>query len=404
MDIFIARQPVFDAKNRTIGYELLFRSGNNNIYDSKDGDNATLDVLKNSFYILGIDKVIEGKKAFINFTEKLLKEDILSVLPPDKVIVEILEDINPSEEIVSICKNLKKKGYLLALDDFIFHPNYKDILKYIDIIKVDFRITKGIERKNIIKRINSSKIKFLAEKVETVEEFNEAISYGYSYFQGYYFSKPIIMADKDIPKNKYTSLKILNYLNEGNVDFDKLEKLILGDVSISYKVLKLMNSSAFGFKGKISSVKQAISLIGETEARKWLYIVLMADISNDKPTEVLIYALVRAKFSEIIANTLGNNHNSYYAYLTGMFSLLDTILDKPLEEILSEMYIPNEVKGALLREKNYLKDILDLTISYEKCQWDDVIVNSNRLGIECGEVTNAYIQSVKWVRDDMNLI
>lgn len=403
MDIFIARQPIFDAKNRTIGYELLFRRGTNNVYDSNDGDKATLDVLKNSFYILGIDKVTEGKKAFINFTEKLLKEDILSVLPPDRVIVEILEDINPNDEILSICRELKAQGYLLALDDFVFNPSYKDILKYVDIIKIDFRVTKGLERKNIIKKINSNKIKFLAEKVETVEEFNEAISYGYSYFQGYYFSKPIIMTDKDIPKNKYASLKILNYLNESDIDFDVLGKLILSDVSISYKVLKLMNSSIFGFKGKISSVKQAISLIGEIEARKWLYIVLMADLSNDKSTELLIYALIRAKFSEIIAITLGYN-NSYHAYLTGMFSLIDAILDKPLKEILSDIYIPNEVKDALLGEKNYLKNILDLIISYERFQWDDVIDNSNRLGIECGEVTNAYIQSVEWVRDGMSLI
>lgn len=403
MDVFMARQPIFDKKNRTIGYELLFRSGTDNIYDSKDGDKATLDVLKNSFYILGIDKVTEGKKAFINFTEKLLKEDILSVLPYDKIIVEILENITPDEEVANICKKLKEQGYMLALDDFVFHPDYKDIIKYIDIIKVDFRVTKGSERQDIIKRINSSKIKFLAEKVETIEEFNEAISYGYTYFQGYYFSKPVIITDKDIPKNKYTSLKILNYLNKDEMDFEELGKLILGELSVSYKLLKLMNSSIFGFKGKVSSVQQAISLIGEKETKKWLYIVLMSDLCLDKPAELLICALIRAKFCELIANKLYKDNKGYYGYLTGLFSLLDVFLGKPTEEILTEMYIPDEVKCALIGEKNYLRGILGLIISYERGQWDDVISDSNNIGIECGEVIDSYIQAVMFAKYDMNL-
>ncbi|MHC1685727.1 MAG: EAL and HDOD domain-containing protein [Clostridiaceae bacterium] len=401
MDIFMARQPVFNKENQTIGYELLFRSGNNNFYDGTDGDKATLDVLKNSFYVIGIDNVTKGKKALINFTENILKEDILSVLPPDKVVVEILESVEPSEEMISICKRLKQYGYTIILDDFIFDNKYKDILRYVDIIKVDFKITKGIERKNIIQKVNSENIKFLAEKVETIEEFNEAVYYGYTFFQGYYFSKPVMIIGKDIPQVKYTRLKMMEALSNEEVDFEELERLILGDVSTSYKLLKLLNSSIFCFKNKIESVKQAISLIGEIETKKWLYIILMSDITQDKPQELLISALVRAKFCEIICKILNRPNKSYNAYLTGMFSLLDVILNKSFDTILGEINIPFDVKEALLGVKNDMKDILDLTIAYERCQWDYVIFLCEKLHIKESNLIDGYIEAIKWVRNDI---
>lgn len=202
MNAFIARQPIFDCNNNVFGYELLFRNGSQNFYNSLDGNAATLNVISNTFYSLGVDTVTNGKKAFINFTEELLKREIATLLPPELVIVEILENIEPTDEIISVCKKLKDKGYTLALDDFVFDTKYNKLIELADIIKVDFTITKGYERRNIISKINSNKIKFLAEKVENIDEFREAQSYGYSYFQGYYFSKPVILSGKDMYKNR----------------------------------------------------------------------------------------------------------------------------------------------------------------------------------------------------------
>jgi len=209
MNLFLARQPIFDGKNRVVAYEILSRDSYNNFYTRPDGDNATLEVIVNTFYSFGVKQVTGGKKAFINFTEELLNKEVATVLPPETLGIEILENIEPTPEVISACRNLKDKGYTLALDDFVFNDKYKELIELADIIKVDFIITPGIERKKIIERIGSTKIKFLAEKVETAMEYKQAKEYGYSYFQGYFFSNPEIIQGKGIPRNAIVSIKIM---------------------------------------------------------------------------------------------------------------------------------------------------------------------------------------------------
>ena len=215
MDIFLARQPIFDRSNKVIAYELLFRNGYENFCSNADGDEATLNVIVNSFYIFGIKNITNDKKVFINFTEELIKKEIATLLSSEQVVVEILENIEPTEEIVVACKKLKQKGYTLALDDFVFDEKYMNLIKLIDIIKVDFKITKGYERKKLFELLKiNNKIKFLAEKVENREEYNEAVKMGYTYFQGYYFSKPVVLSRKSIFVNKNIGLKILKLINK----------------------------------------------------------------------------------------------------------------------------------------------------------------------------------------------
>lgn len=268
MDVFLARQPIFDRFNKLFGYELLFRDSEKNIYQSEDGDKATIEVLKNSFINIGIEKVTGGKKAFINFTENILKSDIFTILPPKSVIVEILEDIEPTEEILELCKKLKKIGYVIALDDFVYSDKYRNLIEIADIIKVDFKITKGYERRKVIDQVNSEDILFLAEKVETMEEFNEAVSFGYSYFQGYYFSKPLIILGKRISENKAVHMKLMQEINSDSFTIDRIENLIKRDLSLSFKLLKLINSANYCFVSEIKSMKQALALLGEKEIKK----------------------------------------------------------------------------------------------------------------------------------------
>ncbi|WP_298840461.1 EAL and HDOD domain-containing protein [Clostridium sp.] len=226
MNVFLARQPILDKFNKLLGYELLFRNSEKNVYQAEDGDKATIEVIKNSFVNIGIQEVTGGKKAFINFTENILKSDIFKVLPPETVIIEILEDIEPTDEIIELCKNLKKQGYLIALDDFVYSSKYIKLIEVVDIIKVDFKITKGYERRKVIEKVNSKHIKFIAEKVEDMEEFNQAVSFGYTYFQGYYFSRPLIVSGKRISENKIVNIMLLQEINSGSFDIDKIEGLI----------------------------------------------------------------------------------------------------------------------------------------------------------------------------------
>ena len=395
MDIFLARQPIVDRFYNLVAYELLFRNSDKNIYQNEDGDKATIEVIKNSFINMGIDKVTGGKRAFINFTENILKSDIFTVLSPKLVIVEILEDVQPTEEILELCRKLKRLGYTIALDDFIYSSKYKDLIKIADIIKVDFKITKGNERKKVIEQVDSKNIKFLAEKVETIEEFNEAVSFGYSYFQGYYLSKPLMISGKRLAENKQIHIKLLQEINNDDFTIDSIENLIKRDLSLSFKLLKLINSANYGFIGEIKSIKQALALIGEKEVKKWLYLIVFRTIGEDKPGIILINSLTRAKFAELIAARTGTVISYFNAYLIGMLSMIDLLLDRPLDEILEELLIPTEVKDTLngINDNRYSK-LLDLIIEYENGRWSKVSKIAKELNLDEKQLPDAYYEAL----------
>lgn len=399
MDVYVARQPIFDCNNKTIAYELLFRNSLENKYTGDDGYTATLEVINNTFFTIGLNNVIAGKKAFINLNESLLKTDFITALPPEYVVIEVLETVEPTAEIIERCKELKNKGYTLALDDFVFYPKYRKLLDIVDIIKVDFTITTGASRKQIMKLVKNKNIKFLAEKVETKEEYLEAISYGYTYFQGYFFSKPEILIGKDIPLNKMIYLRLIKELNSKEFHVERLEELIVRDISIAYKLLKMINSSSFGIRNKITSMKLAINMMGEKEMIKWLYMLVIRGISLDKPGEIITLSLERAKFCEQIAILSNNKDIAFDAYLTGMLSTMDAILNLPMEKILDELSIGEDIKVALTKGSNTLGIIYMLVKEYEKGNFDSVINLSRQLNINESDVGKTYFNVLSWIKD-----
>jgi len=397
MDIFLARQPIFDRSNKVIAYELLFRNGYENFCSNADGDEATLNVIVNSFYIFGIKNITNDKKVFINFTEELIKKEIATLLSSEQVVVEILENIEPTEEIVVACKKLKQKGYTLALDDFVFDEKYMNLIKLIDIIKVDFKITKGYERKKLFELLKiNNKIKFLAEKVENKEEYNEAVKMGYTYFQGYYFSKPVVLSRKSICANKNIALKILKLLNKEEFSFCDLEVLIMKDLGLSYKLMKLINSSVYYLRNKVGSIRQAITFLGEIELTKWLYVVLLNDLNGNNTNELIRVSLQRAKLCESICGMSIYKEKKFSAYMTGLFSVIDAILNCPIKVIINDLCIVDEVRDGLLEEMNHLNTILKLVINYEKGQWENVGIYADIIGIDASKISRAYIESLKW--------
>lgn len=397
MHIFLARQPIFDTKKNVIAYELLFRNGQENAYNGVDGNEATLKVIANSFYEFEFKSVSGDRRVFINFTEKLITEEIATILPKDDVVIEILENIEPTEEILNACKKLKARGFTLALDDFVFDKKYTELIKLIDIIKVDFMISKGIERKKIFDLLKINKnIKFLAEKVETIEEYNEALALGYSYFQGYYFSKPVIMSANSISSNKYTALEILKLVNQKDFEFSKLESLILKDVALSYKLIKILKSSAYCVKNEINSIKYAITFLGEKEIVKWLYVVLLNDLKGESTNELIKVSLQRARFCELICNSNNYNQKSFSAYIVGLFSVMDAILNCPMEVIIKDLYISEEVKDGLTKEGNIINSILKLAISYEKGDWEETGEYAKKLNVDINSIPEIYLETLKW--------
>ena len=396
MQTFIARQPIFDSSQKVYGYELLFRSGLDNFFHHPDPDQATSKVIADSFFLMGIQLLTGGKRAFINVTRQILLKEYMFLLPKDLVVVELLENVMPDPEVISACEGLKQAGYLLALDDFIHEKSWEPLVELADFIKVDFLSTDEEERRSIVRQIRASGIRFLAEKVETPRDFQGGLEAGYQYFQGYFFSKPKIISGKDISGFKLHYFQILQEMHHPELDFHQLQMLVKQEVSLSYKLLRYINSAYFGLSNRISSIMQALVLLGEKEIKKWISLVVLATMGEDKPEELILQAIIRAKFCESLAPSVRLGRRADDLFLMGMFSLIDAILDQPLPTLLAELPIAEDVKGGLLGEENRLREVYLSVLYCEKGDWERLSEQVAKLGVNEATLSRLYFQAVEW--------
>lgn len=402
MEIYIARQPIFNNKLEVFAYELLYRSGVDNFSNVSDGDSATSSVITNGLMLLGMDDLTQGKKSFINFTKNLIIEKIPLLFSNEIVVVELLEDIIPDDDFIEVCKDLKEKGYILALDDFVLDYDYMRLIELADIIKVDFMLTSKEERSEIIRLYKHLNIKFLAEKVETQEEFEEAKAAGYTYFQGYFFSKPVIIPGKDIKSHTMNYVKILEELNLENPEYDNISNIIEYDVALTYKLMRLINSPAFYTNSKITSVNHALVLLGFSEIKKWITIIMMRDLGANKPDEIVKSSLLRAKMAEQISAPLGMRSRKNEMFLVGIFSMIDTLMNRSLFDILSEIPLDIEIVQAILGFDNDLKNGFDIVLAYEKGDFDKVNKMCIDRKIDVKKIRDSYIKSLEWISSIYN--
>lgn len=395
MDVYVARQAIFDINKEVIAYELLFRNNKINKFVPVENSNPTLNVIRNSFSVIGFDKVTGGKRAFINFDEELIKLGLIEAFPKDCIAIEVLETVHPDNKVVECCKRLKEKGYIIALDDFQYNEEFDELMNYVDIIKVDFLLTKGKERKEIMYKIRNKNVKFLAEKVETEEDYKEAVRYGYSYFQGYFFCKPVIISGKDISGYKLTYINLINELNKSDVNIKNVENLIKNDVSLSYKLLKSVNSAYYGFKREITSIGDAIIIIGIEELKKWIFIITLQNMGEGSVDELVKVSLLRASFGELLSRKIQYKISSFDAFLAGMFSLIDALMNMPIEKILSELPVSKDVKEALLEKDNMISELLELIIKYENGEWEEVSELAHKFGLDEDFVSGCYLEAVQ---------
>ncbi|BEP27963.1 EAL and HDOD domain-containing protein [Helicovermis profundi] len=401
MKIFVARQPIFDSKQDVYAYELLYRNSeeNRSNIESLDGDNATSSVITNSILLVGIENMTYGKRAFINFTKKLLIDEIPTLFSNEIVVVEILEDVIPDESIISAVKNMKDKGYLIALDDFVLEYDYLELIKLADIIKIDFILTSKKERREIINRYKKYNIKFLAEKVETIEEFNEAKEMGYSYFQGYFFSKPTIITSNDIKTISTSYSQILKEVIKDEPEYDLISNIIESDIALTYKLLKLINSPAFYTSKKVTSISRALVMLGFKEIRKWISIIMMRDLGKDKPDEIMRVSLIRGKMGEGLARLCKMNSRKDEMFIIGIFSMIDTLMDRTLFDILSEMPFETGIIEALLGYDNELRKLFKVILAYEVGDWDKMQEYTSKLGIDVHQIPDIYFEALKWTNE-----
>lgn len=405
VEVFIARQPIFNIHEEIVAYELLYRNNYANIFPQTDSDTATIDVLINSFLSIGIKEVANGKPSFINFTEKLILQGTLDFLDSSQVVIELLEDIPITVELIERLKKLKNKGFKLALDDFIMDDEvliYEELFSTIDYIKIDFLLTPALKRIEMEEKIktNFPQIKLLAEKVETREQYDIAKKSGYSLFQGYFFEEPQILTTTEIPPNLFQYFQVISLLRDDETDIDLLANNIEREISLSYRLLKLINDSTRRSKTKVRSIKQAILLLGLRELQKWIYLLAMREVdvkkNNDVFKELMYASLFRAKVCEKCARLNYKGNFSEY-FLVGLFSLIDSLLKQPINKIVTQLPLSENILETISGGHTELTPYLQFSIALNKLDWDNIIPLATELNIPMEAILPIYEEVKKWV-------
>ena len=405
MDVFVARQPIFDRAREVYGYELLFRSDDfTDVCDGVLSHDATTQVIANALLTIGLDNIVCGKKAFVNFDNDLLAGGAYSVLPKESTILEILESSQPTEELFNLCRELKSQGYTLALDDYAADPRMEPLTEIAQMIKVDVQCTSKQEQEQLVRTYRQRGIAMLAEKVETLEEYEWARNAGYDYFQGYFFARPALVRASQIPAGKVNCLRLLREMQYTDLNFAEITKIISEDVALSYKLLRYANSALFAGCGEIRSIGQALARLGEDVVRHWAALAALPLMAKDKPGELVTHSLVRARFCERLMQ-LSSAQSQGLGFLMGLFSLLDALIDVPLEEALQKAGITGPIREVLLGaapQDDPLNNIYNLVRQYEATDWKGVAMTAAKLRIPPSGVSEAYAESTLWAQQALH--
>lgn len=386
----LGRQPIVDAHGRLFGYELLSRSGGLNAF-SGDPEQATREVVDH--WLMLIPAANEGQ-AFVNCTRDALLDGTCTLLPPENTVLEILETIEPDPQLIDSLRSLRAQGYRFALDDFAPLPSRQPLLEFADFIKIDFLASDARARKQIYAMAAGSKSRFLAEKIESKEEMLVARSEGCSLFQGYFLSRPVIVSSRALPQNGAVWLRLLAALNRTPTDLREIENLVLADASLCYRILRLANSPLHVCLREITSLHEALLMVGEDAVRRMVTIAIAGVMAGDRAPTVAAMALVRARFCELLAPSL--DQPPAQLYLVGMLSLLDVLLEIPMQRILTALPLDSNMKDALLGKPCALRRALDLALCLETCDWRHCEDLQRALGLRESFVAATYLESLRW--------
>ncbi len=387
---YIGRQPIFDARQSVIGYELMYRRQDQAHAKIIDGDQATSQIFINSFLEMGLDKVVGKHQAFINVTRNFITNTDLLPPPSAQLVLEILEDIKIDDAVIAAVLRLKRMGYIIALDDFIYHPDLKPLVSMANIIKLDVQALNHVELEEHVSILSEYPVKLLAEKIETPEMFDRCLELDFDYYQGYFLCKPRVLSGRRLPANRVNAMRMMAELQNPEIDIKELEALISQDPTMSYKLMRYINSAAFTLSKKVDSIHHAIVYLGGKEIKRWATLIALTGI-DDKPDELITTSLIRSKMCEL----LSEDHpqlNKDSAFIVGLFSTLDAMMDQPLPELLGTLPLSPEITRALLDRQGPYAVILNSVIAYERGEWDK---------LECAAlsreaITEIYLRSLSW--------
>lgn len=405
---YVARQPILNKKLITLGYELLFRDGEENSFPTHiSADRATYRLIVENFMTLGHNQNLDYSRCFINFPYNCLIRRLPFSLPKQAIVIEVLETCEPTDELFDAIRELYRNGYLIALDDFVYDPRWERFIPYAHIIKIDV-MDWGIEKACAFVQgqlENKCKNRFLAEKVETEAEFLQAKQSGFAYFQGFFFKKPEIIKQKYVGPEQLTAMALFQELSKKEANFNKLEQIISKDVTLSYKLLHFVNTMSERSHVKLTSFKQALVYLGEDRLRMFVSLAVASYISANKPRELYYIAIQRAKFCQLaISHNLRFNFYIDQAFLIGLFSILDAFLDSPMNELIADLPLDQEVKSALEYHAGDLGKLLEIQESFENADWDNIGLLCRELSLSTEDITHDLFDAQWWSQNSSSLI
>ena len=392
---YVARQPILDRTQNVFGYELLFRDGLENCFRAADPEAAARSTLDSSL-LFGLNTLCDGRRAFVNCTRDVLLKDLLTLLPPDQTVAEILETVEPGDRVLAACKRLKDAGYLIALDDFAPNDPRIKLCDFADILKIDFRATKIEERAGLMRRFGTGKRQMLAEKLETPHDFRQARDMGFALFQGYFFRRPEIMMGREVPASKLHYLRLLEMVCRAELDLRELERTIKQEASICYRLLRYLNSPLFGFSLEIKSIRHAMAILGERELRRWIRLVVTVSAADQKCSELVLNGLGRARFCELLSAKLRSDGD---LFLMGLLSVMDAIMEVRMEQLLERVPVDKEIKAALLGQTSKFRPLYQLMLAQESGEWEQAKQLATQMQLTDEEVSEKWWQAMQWAQN-----
>jgi c-di-GMP-related signal transduction protein len=388
-----------DAGRRVRGYELLYRARSTDRSCTTSGDLAAARVVTDAMQAIGLEALTGDVPAFLNFTRPLLLSQAATLLPATSVVIELREDVQIDAEVIDACRELKRQGYTLALDDFVAGSPAEALLPYVSFIKLDVLDTPPAVWQPLARRLASDSVHVVAERVETIDVVAQARAAGCVLFQGYYFCRPVMTSAKALPAGRLAYLNLFSALTKPDLTIAQLEDLVKRDVSLTMRVLRSINSAAFAVGQQITSVRHALVLLGVQQVRKWASVWAMAGLNNGGTPEVASVALLRARTCELVGNAWCGPDAGAELFLLGMCSMLDAMVEQPMEKALTGLQLTSGVRDALLGGASPLRSVLDAVIAHERGDWDRSAQIGETLGLSPTLVATAYGDALRWTRE-----
>ncbi|MFQ5597153.1 MAG: EAL and HDOD domain-containing protein [Nitrospiria bacterium] len=400
--VFLARQPILDKDNNVLGFEILFRS--NQALDANIGDvtQTSAGAIMHTLSQFGFNEVV-GKhhRAFFNVNIEILMSEMIELLPKEQVVIELLGSIEIDNATINRCQELKKMGFSLALADFIYKPAYEKLFEAIDIIKIDFKGKTSEELKETAMRFRNLPQKLLAESVKDVKQFEQAKSLGFEMFQGYYFAQPKIISGKKVDLDNVVVMKLMNQMLR-DVGLSEIQKTFRESPSLSYNLLRLVNSVSSGVREKISSVRHAIVLLGRDRLNRWAQVLLFTHgDSNQQKSPLLSTAVMRGRYMELLVEkgAIGGKQEVVdLAFMTGILSLIDALMGKPMKEIIDQMGVVDSVCHALLDREGDLGQLLSLVEAVERSDHETIVSLMERCKIDRHQLLTSEQEATIWTQ------